>query len=80
MEIVCDGLAVPEDGVFHDQTQVSLEKREHSGEIRYTLDGSRPTADSTLYRKPLTIDQSTIVRAALVRRRQAGFAMAAKGR
>jgi len=66
VDIVCDELAVPEDGVFHDQAQVSLEKGGHSGEIRYTLDGSKPTADSTLYREPLTVDRSTIVRAALV--------------
>jgi hexosaminidase len=66
VDIVCDGLAVPEDGVFHDQTQVSLEKGDRSGEIHYTLDGTKPTADSTLCRQPLTIDRSTIVRAALV--------------
>ncbi len=59
-------MKVPEDGVFHDQTQVSLQKRDRSGEIRYTLDGSKPTASSTLYREPLTIDRSTIVRAALL--------------
>ena len=65
VDIVCNGLAVPEDGVFDDQTQVSLQKGNHSGEIRYTLDGNKPTAGSTLYQQPLTIDQSTIVRAAL---------------
>jgi hexosaminidase len=65
VDIVCNGLAVPEDGVFHDHTQVALEQGDRSGEIRYTLDGSKPNADATLYRKPLTIDQSTIVRAAL---------------
>jgi len=66
VDIVCEGLAVPEDGVFHDRTQVALEKGDRSGEIRYTLDGSKPTADSTLYREPLTVDRSTIVRAALI--------------
>jgi len=65
VDIVCDGLAVPEDGVFHDQTQVSLDKGDRSGEIRYTLHGGKPRANSTLYQEPLSIDRSTIVRAAL---------------
>jgi hexosaminidase len=65
VDLVCDGLAVPEDGVFHDQTRVSLDKGGRSGEIRYTLDGSKPTASSMLYREPIVIDRSTIVRAAL---------------
>jgi len=51
-----------ENGVFHDQTRITLTTGARSGEIRYTLDGSQPTADSTLYRRPLTIDRSTIVR------------------
>ncbi|NLZ55726.1 MAG: hypothetical protein GX900_03570 [Clostridiaceae bacterium] len=32
-------------------------------EIRYTIDGSQPTADSLLYSEPLTVDRSVAVRA-----------------
>ena len=33
-------------------------------DVRYTLDGSEPTINSTLYKKPITITQSTTVTAA----------------
>lgn len=33
------------------------------GEIRYTLDGSEPTRDSALYTGPISIKQTTVVRA-----------------
>ena len=65
VEIVCDSLAVPEDGVFHDRTRVTLQTGGMRGEVRYTLDGTEPAASSALYGEPLTIDKSTIVRAAL---------------
>ena len=65
VDIVPDALAVPEDGVFHERVRVTFRKGGESGEIRYTLDGGAPAASSTLYREPLTIDRSAIVRAAL---------------
>ena len=34
-----------------------------SGEIRYTLDGSEPGADSPLYTSPLTIESTSVLRA-----------------
>ena len=33
------------------------------GEIRYTLDGTVPDADSTLYEGPISIDSNTVIRA-----------------
>lgn len=33
------------------------------GEIRYTTDGSDPTAESELYKRPFTIDATTVVKA-----------------
>jgi hypothetical protein len=36
-----------------------------AGEVRYTLDGSEPTSESALYQYPLTLENSTILRAAL---------------
>jgi len=65
VDIVADALAVPEDGVFHDQTSVSLQKGARRGEIRYTRDRSKPTASSTLYQRPLAVNRSAIIRAAL---------------
>jgi len=65
VEIVTGALAVPEDGVFHDRTRVSLRTGDRPGEIRYTLDGHEPTAHSPLYREPLTVQRSAVIRAAL---------------
>ncbi len=41
-----------------------------SAEIRYTTDGSTPTAQSTRYQGPITIDRNTVIRAASF---QSGF-------
>ncbi|MFN8207245.1 MAG: family 20 glycosylhydrolase [Bacteroidales bacterium] len=45
--------------------QAVLTNPRNGGEIRYTLDGSMPTIDSKLYRKPLTIRENTTLKAAL---------------
>ncbi|HYW81362.1 MAG TPA: CotH kinase family protein, partial [Thermoguttaceae bacterium] len=52
-------------GMFADPfaLELSLPPTALNGEIRYTLDGSNPTADSTLYTDPIPIDQTTEVRA-----------------
>lgn len=42
-----------------------LELSSLGGLIRYTTDGSNPTTSSTLYSSPISIDSSTIVRAAV---------------
>lgn len=58
-------LVVPNDGVFHNQTEVSLDLwNENTREIRYTLDGSEPTATSTLYESPFELAETATVRAA----------------
>ena len=46
-------------------TQLSMESEQYSPVIRYTLDGSRPTASSTLYTDPFTIRDSARLRAAV---------------
>lgn len=38
-----------------------------AAELRYTLDGSEPTADSALYEEPFEISETTTVRAAIFR-------------
>ena len=48
---------------FYDGS-ISIEITAAPGaEIRYTLDGSEPTPSSSLYVNPLTIDQTTVVKA-----------------
>ena len=46
---------------------VAIEREHADAEVRYTTDGSEPTAASRLYTEPLTIDGTTILRAAEVR-------------
>lgn len=40
---------------------------ESGAEIRYTLDGSNPTASSTLYSAPFTLSETTTVRAVAIK-------------
>lgn len=55
-------VSLTQDGVFNgvDGMDVALTA---TGSIRYTLDGSAPTADSTEYTGPIHIDQTTVIRA-----------------
>jgi hypothetical protein len=48
---------------FDDKLMVSFEKPKAGETIRYTLDGSEPTKDSTLYTKAFEIENTTTVRA-----------------
>lgn len=59
-----DPVISPTDGtVFqHANQEVSISCGEE-GTLRYTLDGSEPTADSPVYAGPFTISETTIVRA-----------------
>lgn len=50
------------EGIYEDVTQVTVAL---SGEnIRYTLDGSVPTAESALYTQPITLTATGVIRAA----------------
>lgn len=56
----------PPGGLFVDQSaRLTIRNPNRVGEIRYTLDGSTPTAASPRYEAPVEIARSTIVRAAL---------------
>lgn len=56
----------PAGGLFVDgPAQMSIRNPNAAGEVRYTLDGSVPTAQSALYAGPVEIARNTIVRAAL---------------
>jgi len=56
---------VPAGGTHRDTVELRIEPRLYwaPGAIRYTLDGSAPTASSAVYRGPLHVSQSAKVRA-----------------
>lgn len=47
-----------DEGTYPEVQQISLESE---GEIRYTEDGSTPTASSTLYKEPILVDEGKTV-------------------
>ena len=51
---------------FEESTQVSM-SAESGAEIRYTLDGSTPNATSTLYSAPITLTETTTVKAIAIK-------------
>jgi hypothetical protein len=55
---------LPPDGTLFDTTlAVTVSCATAGAEIRYTLDGSEPTAASTLYTAPITLSATTTIRA-----------------
>ena len=48
---------------FVDETQVSIRCATPRAKIRYTTDGSDPDRESTIYTEPLTLHESTRVKA-----------------
>ncbi|OOB78709.1 MAG: hypothetical protein BEN18_06555 [Epulopiscium sp. Nuni2H_MBin001] len=54
-------------GTYEGAQQVSLSVTTSNADIYYTLDGSMPTSDSTLYSGPITIDESVTLRAIAIR-------------
>jgi hypothetical protein len=57
----------PPGGRYIDHADVSIGCATEGARIHYTLDGSFPTRESSLYGSPLQIRESTIVRALAVR-------------
>lgn len=49
--------------LFDGSLDVKIEVNTEGAEIRYTMDGSEPTADSPLYTQPLTVTESCVVKA-----------------
>jgi len=47
---------------FSESVQVTLTSPQTGVLIRYTLDGSAPTASSPIYQQPLTLSQNTVIR------------------
>ena len=53
----------PNGGVFGNTTTVTITSRTSGATIRYTTDGSTPTASSTLYAGPFKVSSTAMVRA-----------------
>jgi hypothetical protein len=53
--------------VFADSVEVTMQTDNPASEIRYTLDGSEPTPQSTRYAGPVLINKTTVVHAIAVR-------------
>jgi uncharacterized repeat protein (TIGR03806 family) len=53
----------PVAGTYKKPIEVSLNDQEEGADIRYTLDGSVPTASDMKYDKPIPIDGPTVLRA-----------------
>ena len=49
-------------GFFDKEAQVSFDFRLADSELRYTLDGSEPSQQSHLYKKPIAVTQSCIIK------------------
>jgi len=49
--------------LFMKEHTVTIEKPIAAMEVRYTLDGTEPTKDSSLYEKPFTVHEKTTVKA-----------------
>ena len=56
-------VAVPAPGTFINETSVRLEEGLPGSKIYYTLDGSKPDQQSNLYEKPLSITETTVLKA-----------------
>ena len=50
-------------GRYEGTVEVALSATEPAAQIRYTLDGSQPTADSPLYDAPISLTETAVVRA-----------------
>ena len=54
---------VPFGGEFVESIEVQIKPDARGGEVRYTLDGSRPTPRSTKYDRPLVLRRAAVLRA-----------------
>lgn len=67
MEIVATPTITPNGGDFETSVEVTLACETADASIYYTLDGTDPTAESTLYNAPFTLDATTTVKAIAVK-------------
>jgi hypothetical protein len=58
----------PAEDCFTDEVQVTLAHGDTAVELRYTLDGTDPRCDSPLYREPIRLRETTVVKARAFRK------------
>lgn len=56
-------LILPEEREFVNEVMVSLENWDDNTDIRYTINGNDPTANSEIYSEPLMVNKNTTVKA-----------------
>ena len=61
LDFYLDGF--PERNIFINETTVQINGIENGFEIRYTVDGSTPTEESKLYKRPFTLSNSATIKA-----------------
>ena len=76
MEIVATPTITPNGGEFETSVEVTLACETADAEIHYTIDGADPTAESTLYNAPFTLDATTAVKAIAVKENMQNSAIA----
>jgi subtilisin family serine protease len=60
---VSEPVAWPPPGTFIDMVEVELKAEPKGSRIYYSLDGSLPNRNSTLYEKPIIINETTVLKA-----------------
>lgn len=63
MEVVATPVITPEAGNYNDPQQITITCATDEASIYYTTDGTDPTAESTLYEGPFTLNASATVKA-----------------
>ncbi len=76
MEIVATPTINPDGGEFETSVEVTLACETADASIYYTLDDTDPTAESTLYNAPFTLDATTTVKAIAVKENMQNSAIA----
>ena len=70
-EVVRSPRISAESDIFYQNLEVRLSSSLDSVELRYTLDGSKPTKDSLIYQSAFQIDKTTTIKAQIFRNGQA---------
>ncbi|MDH5706779.1 MAG: alpha-L-fucosidase [Candidatus Aminicenantes bacterium] len=70
-EVVREPEISAENDIFCDELKVNLSSNLEGVNIRYTVDGSMPTGDSPVYKKPIKLDRTTTVQCQIYREGQA---------
>lgn len=76
MEIVATPTITPDGGEFETSVEVTLACETADAAIHYTTDGTDPTAESTLYENPFTLDATTTVKAIAMKENMQNSAIA----